>query len=80
MEKIDEKIRLLSKGRTGKNLIDVLEDIKQKVADIRTPLKIKAEIANEVRLGIIEALDLFLVEKLKVLSGELEAPDPNEHV
>ena len=77
---MDQKILSLSKGRTGKLLIEVLEDVKRQVADIRTPIKIKPEIANEVRLGIIEALDTFLVEKLKIAAGELDLPDPNEHL
>lgn len=77
---MNDEIRQLAKGRAGRNLIKVLEDVKRQVADIRTPLKIRKEIENEVRLGIIEALDMFLVEKLKVMSGELESPDPNEHI
>lgn len=76
---MDKKIETLSKGRYGKVLIEVLEEIKMKIADIRTPIQVRSEIQNEVRLGIIECLDTFLVEKLKVLSGELEEPDPNEH-
>lgn len=77
---MDERIRQLAKGKQGKNLIAVLEDIKRQVADIRTPLKVSREIENEVRLGIIEALDSFLVEKLKVVSGEIEQYDANEHL
>lgn len=73
-----DKLELLSKGRTGKTLLEVLENVKRQVADIRTPLKIRAEISNEVRLGIIEAIDLFLVEKLKIYNGELDRPDDRE--
>lgn len=74
-----DKLEMLSKGRTGKTLLEVLEDVKRQVADIRTPLKIKPEISNEVRLGIIEAIDIFLVDRIRVLGNIVEAPDPNEH-
>lgn len=77
---MEEKLQQLAKGRSGKNLIEILEEIKQKVADIRTPIAVRGEIANEVRLGIIEAIDTFLVDKLKIYSGVLEAPDPDEHI
>ena len=76
---MDKKLESLAKGRYGKLLIEVLEEIKTKTADIRTPIKVRSEIQNEVRIGIIECLDTFLVEKLKILAGELEEPDPNEH-
>lgn len=77
---MNNKFEKLAKGQYGKILLDVLEEIKRSVADIRTPLKIKPEISNEVRLGIIEALDIFLVDKLKVLMGDLAPPDSNEHI
>ena len=78
---MDERIRALARGRQGKNLVEVLKDMQREIADIRTPMKnIRPEIVNDVRLGIIEALDVFLIDKLKVVSGELEAPDPNEHI
>lgn len=77
---MQEKLRRLSKGRTGRDILEVLEAVKAKVADIRTPLKVKREIENEVRLGIIEAIDMLLVEPLKINSGEIDPPDPNEHL
>lgn len=77
---MDSNLQSLSKGVTGKRLLAVLQDVKAKVADIRTPLSIKKEIENEVRLGIIEALDSFLVEKLLVFNNDLELPNPDEHV
>ena len=77
---MNDKFETLAKGRYGKTLLEVLEETKRKVADIRTPLKIRPEIANDVRLGIIECIDIFLVDKLKVLSGELQPGDPNEHI
>lgn len=76
---MQEKISQLAKGRTGKTLMEVLEEIKRNIADIRTPLKIRKEIENEVRLGIIEAIDIFLVEKLKIASGELNPPREDEY-
>lgn len=74
----ESNLKILSKGRSGKLLLEVCEEIKRKVADIRTPLKIRAEIQNEVRLGIIEALDTFLVERVKLLGGLVDPQDPNE--
>lgn len=70
----NEKLKILGKGRTGKLLLELCEEIKMKVADIRTPMKVKAEIENQVRLGVIEALDIYLVEPLKVLNGFVEPP------
>ncbi len=72
------KLELISKGRTGKTLLEVLEGVKQKVADIRTPITVRPEIQNEVRLGIIEALDSFLIEKIRIFHGEIEAPNEDE--
>jgi len=31
-------------------------------------------------LGVIEAIDSFLVEKLKIYAGDINEPDPNEHI
>jgi len=77
---MDRIIQQLARGKTGKNLLEVLEDVKRRVADIRTPLKVPGEIENAVRLGVIEALDSFLVEKLKIYAGDINEPDPNEHI
>lgn len=77
------KLQRLSKGSTGKLLMEVLEEVKRKVADIRTPLNaksVKKEFENEIRLGIIECIDIFLVDELKVMNGDLEKPNPDEHV
>ena len=70
----NDKIAILGKGRGGKLLLELLEEIKMKVADIRTPMKVKSEIENQVRLGVIEAIDIYLVEPLKILSGAVEPP------
>lgn len=77
---MENKLQQLARGKTGKNLLEVLEDTKRRVADIRTPLKVPSEIENAVRLGIIEALDSFLVEKLKIYAGDINEADPNEHI
>jgi len=77
---LNDKFEILAKGRYGKVLREVLEETKRQVADIRTPLKSKPELENQVRLGIIEAIDIFLVDKLKVLTGDLNPTDPNEHI
>jgi len=77
---MNNKFEKLARGQYGRILLEVLEDTKRQVADIRTPMKIKPEIANEVRLGVIEALDIYLVDKLKVLTGEINPADPNEHL
>ena len=77
---MDKTIQELAQGRNGKKLIEALEYIKSKIADIRTPLKVKPEIQNEVRLGMIEALDALLVEKLKVAAEFHEPADNNEHI
>lgn len=76
---MNDKLARLAKGPNGRILLEVLEDTKRQIADIRTPLKVKPELANEIRLGIIEAIDTFLVEKLKIASGEISPPNPNEH-
>jgi hypothetical protein len=77
---MEDKLKVLAKGRNGKMIMEVLEDVKRRVADIRTPLKIRKEIENEVRIGIIEAIDIFLVDKLKVASGVVEPQDANEFI
>lgn len=73
-----DNLKILAKGRGGKLLLEVIEEMKRKVADIRTPMKVKSEIENQVRLGVIEALDIYLVEPLKVAGGLVELPDRNE--
>jgi hypothetical protein len=77
---MEDTLKILAKGRNGKLIRELLEEVKRKVADIRTPLKIKREIENEVRLGVIECLDIFLVEPLKVASGVVEPQDANEFI
>lgn len=76
---MQDKINTIARGRTGKNLLELLDLIKKEIADIRTPLKIRKEIENEVRLGIIEAIDIFLVDKIRVSMGEVTPPNEDEY-
>lgn len=69
-----ENLKILAKGRGAKLLLELCEDIKRQVADIRTPMKIKSEIQNEVRLGTCDIIDMYLVEPLKQLSGVGDPP------
>lgn len=75
---MEDKLKILSKGRSGKLLLEVCEDIKRQVADIRTDIPVKSEIANEVRLGVIGVIDKFIVERIKILSGVVGPQDSNE--
>lgn len=76
---MDEKLKSLAKGRAGKNLIEVLEGIQAKVADIRTPMAI-TEHQNEIRLGVIQILDEHIISKLKIYSNEMNPTNPNDFV
>lgn len=77
---MNDKLEKLAKGQYGKILIGVLEGVMNEVADVRTIIRVKPEIENAVRMGIIQILQEKLVDKLKVLKGELGPPDPNEHL
>lgn len=78
---MEDKIRQISRGRTGKNIIEVLEGLKTIVADVRTPMKIQDRaIENTVRLAVIEAIDTFFIDKMKVYNNELERPEANEYM
>ena len=78
---MEDKIKQISKGRTGKYIIEVLEGLKSIVADVRTPMKIQDKaIENTVRIAVIEAIDTFFIEKMKVYNNELEKPEVNEYM
>ena len=66
----------LAKGQYGKLLIATLEDVKNQVADIRTNL----DMTPETRIATIKVIDKLLIEKLKIVAGELAPPDPNENI
>lgn len=75
-----KNFEILSKGRGGKILLEVLEGVMSKVADVRKNLNVRPDIQNEVRLGVIQIIQEELVDKLKVVMGELSPQDPNEHL
>lgn len=76
---MDEKLKNLAKGRSGKTLIEVLEAVQAKIADIRTPLTVK-EHENEIRLGVIQILEEQLISKLKIYSNDINPTNPNDFV
>jgi hypothetical protein len=76
---MDEKLKALAKGKSGKNLIEVLVGVQALVADIRTPLDI-TENQNEIRLGVIKILEEQIINKLRVYNSENNPSNPNEFV
>lgn len=77
---MDNKFAKLAKGSTGKLLIELLKDVQNKVADIRTPMSVKQEHEQLIRLGVIQVIEEQLIAKLLMHSGELAPPDLNDHV
>ena len=64
----------LAKTTTGKDLIDYLKEVEIKYADIRNLNGVPAEVR-------IDALKIFreaLLDKLLVLSGEIDPPNNDE--
>lgn len=76
---MNDKLARLAKGQYGNMLIEVLRDVQDQVADLRTIVKVKPEVEREVRLATIELIDSLLIQRLQVLAGELAPPNPNEH-
>lgn len=74
-----ENLQILSKGRSGSLLLEVCEGLKREIADIRTPLQVKAEIENQVRLALIGLIDTHLVNKIKGYRGEVKPQFPEEY-
>lgn len=71
----DEFIEKLAKSTTGKDLIKYLKSVEIHYADIRNLQDVKAEVR-------IDALKMFresLLDKLLVLSGEIDPPDNDEY-
>lgn len=71
----DKFIENLAKSNTGKDLVRYLKDIEIYYADIRNLKEVKAEVR-------IDALKIFreaLLDKLLVLSGEIDPPDNDEY-
>jgi len=78
MNNQQDNYKLLAKSEYANLVFEILEDVKQQIADIRTPLNVRKDIENEVRLGVIEILDSLLINKLKVLAGKV-APELDEN-
>jgi hypothetical protein len=77
---METKLQLLAKSSDVKLLLEVLNEVKDKIADVRTKILVKPELENAVRLGTIQMIDEHLVDKLKVISGVIkEKPDVSEH-
>jgi hypothetical protein len=76
-EKHLKKLTNLSNSTYGDFLIEYLETVKDNVADVRNKLNCDPEIQNQVRVGICDALDELVIDKLKHLSGKYEEPEDN---
>ena len=66
---MNDKLKILALGDTGRLLTEVLTEYQRDLADIRRPLNVKPEIQTEVRLATIDIIEEFK-NKLKVFSGE----------
>jgi len=79
-ENLDKRLQRLSKGTTGRILRETLEEVCRIVADVRTPLtqNVKPEIQNEVRLGVIDCIESFLLAKIRIYSGDNDPQDVHE--
>lgn len=75
---MESKLKTLARGRTGKLLLEVLQELTDKVADVRTPIGCKPELENQVRIATIKVIEEQLVEKIKILTGDISPPDKNE--
>ncbi len=67
---MNEKLKTLALGDTGRLILDVLNEYQRDLADIRNTINVKPEIQTEVRLATIQVIEEFK-NKLKVFSGEL---------
>lgn len=70
----DEFLEKLAKSSIGKDLVKYLKEVEIKYADIRNLGEVKAEVR-------IDALKIFresLLDKLLVLSGEIDPPNNDE--
>ena len=64
----------LARTRTGKQLIDLLEAFERYYADIRNLKDVDAK----VRVDALTLLREGLLDKLKVLSSDIETPERDE--
>ena len=67
-------IERLAKTNTGKDLIKYLKDVETYHADIRNLNGVKPE----VRIDALQLLRSALLDKLLVLSGEIDPPNNDE--
>lgn len=70
-----EFIESLAKAQVGRDLIEYLKEVEIHYADIRNLGQVSAEVR-------VEALKMFresLLDKLLVLSGQVEVPDNDEY-
>ena len=72
-----KKLQSLSRSSYKDFLVEYTEMVKTVVSDVRTPITCKPEIEKEVRLGICDIIDEYFIQKLGVLSGELDKPEDN---
>lgn len=74
-ERERDKLNKLAQSNKGTYLLPYLEKVKGHVSDIRNPINVKPEIENEVRLAVCELLDELIINKFKVLNGEVETQE-----
>lgn len=60
-----KKLRSLSQSSYSKILFEFLEAVKTEVADVRNPIPCKSELDKEVRISTCDAIDQFIIEKIK---------------
>lgn len=71
-----EIIEKIARTRTGKDLIKYLEQLEIHYADIRNLQGTPAE----VRIDALKIIREALLDKLLVMSGELDPPNNNEYI
>lgn len=64
----------LARSESGRDMVRVLQNIEHFYADIRNLKGVTAEI----RVEALKLLKEALLDKLLILSGEIQAPEPNE--
>lgn len=68
-------IEQLAKAQVGRDLIEYLKQIEIYYADIRN----LGQVPAEVRIDALKMFRESLLDKLLVLSGQVEAPDNDEY-
>ena len=67
--------KTLSASLEGSQLYEFLEEVKYKVADVRTPLNVENEIA--VRKAVCETIDELIIQRLKTANNPIEKTQDN---